>query len=130
MTREPDTRGEEHSENTEPAAPAPASQPSEPADRLTARSTGRWLVRSQGSRHLIDLDAMTYQRLPGPGRARFAHDGHPVRLTRMNRWLRVGSTFLVWVDDPTRPDLLEHWHQSSTIVSITKRACPSSAEDE
>lgn len=86
---------------------------------LGPASTGRWLVRSHGSEHLFDLDAGTYSRRPGPGRGRFRHDGHVVRLTRVERWPRVGESFLIWVDDHEYPNALEHWHQSSPIVSIT-----------
>lgn len=84
--------------------------------------TGRWLVRSRGSEHLVDLDAGTYCRRPGAGHGRFRHDGHTVRLTRVERWPRVGATFLIWVDDHEYPGAVEHWHQSSPIRSITKVA--------
>jgi hypothetical protein len=89
-------------------------------DALGPESTGRWLVRSRGSEHLFDLDAGTYCRTPGPGHGRFRHDGHTVKLTNVVRWPRVGDTFLIWVDDHEHPNLLEHWHQCSTIASITR----------
>jgi hypothetical protein len=32
----------------------------------------------------------------------------------------VGGTFFIWVDDPQLADLVEHWHQSSTVIRITQ----------
>jgi hypothetical protein len=83
---------------------------------------GRWLVATQGSCHEWDLDAMTYMRIPGPGSLSgpFALDRQPMAITRVQRWPRVGSASLVWYDDPADPDRLEHWRQSSRIVSITE----------
>jgi hypothetical protein len=28
------------------------------------------------------------------------------------------GTFFIWVDNPRTPERLEHWHQSSTVLSI------------
>ena len=89
-------------------------------EELGPGSTGQWLVRSRGSEHLFDLDAGTYRRTPGSGRSRFRHDGHTVKLTRVERWPRVGDVLFVWVDDHEFPNLIEHWLQSSPIVSITR----------
>lgn len=87
--------------------------------QLGPDSTGQWLVRSQSSEHEFDLDARTYRRRPGPGHRRFRNDARIVRLTRVVRWPKVGGTFFIWVDDHEYPDLVEHWHQSSSIRSIT-----------
>lgn len=38
--------------------------PRQKVQRLTQGHTGRWLVTTQGSTHLWDLDAMTYVRNP------------------------------------------------------------------
>lgn len=89
----------------------------ETVGELGPESTGRWLVRSRGSEHLFDLDAGTYRRRPGAGHGRLRHDGHTVRLTRVERWPRVGEAFFIWVDDREYP-ALEHWHQSSPVVGI------------
>jgi hypothetical protein len=97
-----------------------ASRALSDVDALGPNSTGRWLVVSGGSEHTFDLDAGTYCRRPRPGHGRFPYDGVMVALTRVERWPRVGGTFFIWVDDPHAPDLVEHWHQSSTIVSITR----------
>lgn len=84
--------------------------------------SGRWLVTTQGSTHVWDLDAMTYQRHPGP-RSRsgaFAHDGVAHRITRVTLWPVVGGRSFVWFDDPDEPTLLEHYRISSTIVEIRR----------
>ena len=91
-----------------------------PGDELRSEIEGRWLVISQGSTHLWDLDAGTYARIPGPGRSGgYPHDGRPMPITRVDRWPVVGSTSLVWYDDPNSPLTREHWRQSSIIASIT-----------
>jgi hypothetical protein len=82
---------------------------------------GRWLVTTRGSTHVWDLDTMTCTRRPGPtsGSGAFAYDDVSVRISRVERWPRVGATFLFWFDDPGAPQVHEHWRQSSTIQSIT-----------
>lgn len=109
---------------TEPTAadeawPAGAPWLAVSVETLGPDSVGRWLVRSRGSAHIFDLDAGTYSRRPGAGHARFRHDGHVVRLTRVERWPTLGEPFFIWVDDHEHPAALEHWHQSSPILSIT-----------
>ena len=32
-----------------------------------------------------------------------------MKLTRVERWPRVGDVLFVWVDDHEFPELLEHW---------------------
>lgn len=90
-------------------------------DELTPDMGGRWLVETQGSRHEWDLDAMTFMRMPGPdslsGGMRF--DGEPMTITRVQRWPKVGSVSILFYDDPTIPEFVEYWRQSSTIKSIT-----------
>jgi len=86
--------------------------------QLGPDSIGKWLITTQGSQHIWDLDNMTYQRLPGNGRGQFAHDNTTVHITRVDRWPHEGETFFIWFDDPDKPELLEHWRQSSTIVRI------------
>lgn len=57
------------------------------------------------------------------GQSHWREKGKPSRvaygITRVSRWTRVGSTSLVWYDDPAAPDRRERWRQFSTIVSIT-----------
>ncbi len=91
-------------------------------DELDETMSGRWLVVTQGSQHEWDLDAMTYMRTPGAASKSgpFEMDGQRMKITRVDHWPKVGSVSLVWYDDPEIPDSLEHFRQSSTIVSITK----------
>lgn len=84
---------------------------------LTPLDTGCWLVTTVGSQHLWDLDAGTYERLPGEGRASFAHDARVVAISRVQQWPAVGSQSVVWFDDPDDA-LIEQWRVSSTIASI------------
>lgn len=98
---------------------AAVSEPSMSVQELGPGSVGRWLVCSRGSEHVFDLDTGTYCRRPGVGHGRFRHDGHFVRLTRIERWPKVGEPFFIWVDDHEHPTAVEHWHQSSSITSIT-----------
>jgi hypothetical protein len=91
-------------------------------DALTSEMNGSWLVKTQSSEHIWNLDHMTYTRLPG-SRSRsgaFAFDQRPMAITRVERWPRVGSSSLLWYDDPTDPDHTEHWRQSSGIISINE----------
>lgn len=87
-------------------------------DFLDRTSTGRWLITTQGSQHILDLDAGTWKRIPGEGRSSFSHDDEVLEFTRIEAWPRVGSIFRVVFDDPGMPDYVEHWRQSSTIKSI------------
>lgn len=89
---------------------------------LSTGMQGCWLVSSQHSHHVWDLDAMTYTRIPGPESPSgpFALDLRAMAISRIDRWPRVGSTSLVWFDDPSDPNETEHWRQSSPIVTITE----------
>jgi hypothetical protein len=91
-----------------------------PREELTPGMGGRWLVTTLGSSHEWDLDAMTYMRMPSPvsRSGPFPMDGQPMPITRIGRWPRIGSTSLIWYDDPAEPSRHEHWRQSSTILSI------------
>lgn len=86
-------------------------------EQLTAQMTGRWEVRTRSARHVWDLDALTYTRLPGERSTAMAHDGQPMTITRVGRWPAVGGQSLVFFDEPTDPTL-EHWRICSTIRTI------------
>lgn len=107
-----------------------ADSPPETVDALSAEMRGRWVVASQGSTHLWDLDALTYTRCPGPASpsGAFDYDDIAHRITRVSRWPRVGDQSLVWFDDPASPFDTEQFRRSSVIVSIT-RAPDASSED-
>jgi len=89
---------------------------------LAPGMTGRWLVATQGSTHEWNLDTLTYMRIPGPDSLSgpFTLDLERIRITRVSRWPCVGSTTLLFYDDPMRPFDLEHWRQSSRIDSMTE----------
>jgi hypothetical protein len=93
---------------------------------LTPQHRGRWLVTTQRSAHLFDLDTRTYERVPGPDSKAFAHDQRLLRLSRVERWPVVAGTFFIWLDDPEEPEVIEHWRQSSWIRTI----CRLPAEEE
>ncbi|WIM89752.1 hypothetical protein PT015_10170 [Candidatus Mycobacterium wuenschmannii] len=99
-----------------------AENPTPGINRLTAGMRGRWLVTTQGSRHEWDLDAMTYMRIPGPGTqsGQFPHDHQRMTITQVVRWPRVGTTSLVFYDDPSDPQRIRLWRRSSRITSITE----------
>jgi hypothetical protein len=52
------------------------AQPADPAivTSLDPSWTGRWLITSRGSTHVLDLDAYTYERRPGPTSQPFLFD--------------------------------------------------------
>ncbi|QYJ03103.1 hypothetical protein KUV85_12245 [Nocardioides panacisoli] len=83
---------------------------------------GRWLVTTQGSTHIWDLDAWTYTRMPGAHSrsGAFVQDQVANPITRVERWPRVNKASLVWFNDATHPHYVEQWRQSSTIVSIER----------
>lgn len=91
-------------------------------EQLVPGMKDRWLVASQSSFHLWDLDAMTYARIPGPASqsGSFGLDLRVLPITRVDCWPQVGSSSLVWFDDPTDPGRIEQWRRSSRIVSITE----------
>lgn len=93
---------------------------------------GRWLITTKSSRHMWDLDAGTYQRLPGDDGPAFDWDGRVVRITKVDRWPAVGGKSLIWFDDPEMPDELEQWRRSATIVSIERlpEAATSAGHDQ
>ncbi|SOD73563.1 hypothetical protein SAMN05892883_2858 [Jatrophihabitans sp. GAS493] len=95
------------------------TEPEDTIEALRDGLGGRWLVTSQGSQHVWDLDAMTYQRLRGEGRQRFAHDDATHPITRVVAYPAVGASSHVFFDDPLNPDM-EQWRISSTIRLITR----------
>lgn len=86
-------------------------------DELTPESSGRWLIHSRTSTHLLDLDERLYLRVPGRFGKGMPSDRQPVRLIRVERWPRVGDQMLVWFDDPSGG--LEQWRICATIHAIT-----------
>ncbi|MBU8826962.1 hypothetical protein [Mycolicibacterium goodii] len=93
-------------------------------EKLDPAMGGVWLVVSQGSQHIWDLDTMTYTRVPGARSlsGKFAMDGKPIPIARVERWPQVGATSLFFFDDSTDAARYEHYRQSSRIDSITRVA--------
>lgn len=93
----------------------------EQVDALAPGMTGRWLVTTQGTIHLWDLDEMTYERRPGPSTqaGSMLGDGSPQPITRVESWPIVGACSLVWFDRPG-DWLIEEYRISSTVVSIER----------
>lgn len=87
---------------------------------LGPASTGRWLVLSRGTVHVLHLDAGTYERRPGPTGQAFAYDNQPLPLTRIEVWPQVDGRMIVWFDDPDSPHAFEHYRVCSRIRSIVR----------
>jgi hypothetical protein len=88
-------------------------------ESLGPSSHGRWLIHSRGTVHLLDLDARTYRRQPGPTSQSFPYDNQDLELSRVEVWPQVGGRMLLFFDDPEHPDLIEHYRVCSRIQSIT-----------
>lgn len=91
----------------------------EQVERLGPNMGGRWLVTTQGSEHIWDLDEMTYCRLPGESSRRFDHDSRFHPIDRVEWWPAVGECSLIFYTDP-HERLIEQWRQSSTIRRIER----------
>lgn len=89
----------------------------EGVDRLEPEMRGRWRVVTQTSQHVWDLDAMTYQRLPGLQSNAFDGDGFAAPIFTVRVWPEVGSRFWVYVDDAVDVTVTQ-WRISSRIRSI------------
>ena len=88
-------------------------------EELTSESSGSWLVTTQSSKHIFDLDNFLYQRnSENSSSGSFHYDGLQLRISSIKIYPKVGSRFYIFVDDFDFPDLLEHWRISSQIVSI------------
>lgn len=86
---------------------------------LTEDMTGRYLVKTQGSIHLWDLDNKFYVRNPSPesmaNRHMPDHVNHrPLSWVKVERWPKVGQSFLTILNGDMP------WHRSSTIRSIER----------
>lgn len=96
------------------------STDTETVEELTPDHTGRWLVTTQGSKHVFDLTRMTYTRIPGKGRGQFIGDGEAQRIWQIGAWPRVGASFYVEFDDPMNPVERVQTRLSSTVQSIER----------
>jgi hypothetical protein len=91
-------------------------------EQLTADLSRRWLVTTQGSTHIWDMNSRTYMRIPGEASrvGSFDYDGTAHRITRVDRYPKVGSFSVVWFDDPLDPTWMEQFRQSSEITRIER----------
>lgn len=105
----------------QPSLPSATDSPGAVSE-LGPGATGRWLIASRGSVHVLDLDARTYERRPGPTSQAFDYDNQPVVFTRIELWPKVGGQMLIWFDYPVHPELIEHYRACSRIRSITRDA--------
>jgi hypothetical protein len=89
---------------------------------LTPETRGSWLVSSEGTQHLWDLDTGVYARFPTSVSlaGEFDYDAELQRITRVEVWPQVGRSFVVFCDDPAFPDSIEQWRRSSWIKNIER----------
>lgn len=104
----------------------------ETVEELHPRMGGRWLVTSQGSTHVWDLDAWTYERRPGPDSPSgpMLYDNLRHRISRVVWWPVVGGQSFLYYDDPANPWEREQFRRSSVITSIERLANPDRPEAE
>jgi len=88
------------------------------ATELTPTTRGTWLVTTDTSCHVWDLDNMTYQRLPGSRAPLLRFDQQMLAITRVECWPKVGQQSLIYYDDPNAPWLVEQWRLSATTIRI------------
>jgi hypothetical protein len=89
-------------------------------EKLEPGMTGSYLVTTQSSQHIWNLDTMEYTRLPGEYSPLFDYDGNTVKLNYVEVWPEVGGRSSIVYDDLLYPDSIEQWRISSTIASIEK----------
>lgn len=78
-------------------APRWEDHATEERERLTDSDTGRWLMSTETSRYVIDLDARTITRSPGDGEDALdlRRDDEVVPLLRLNSCERGASAVLL-----------------------------------
>lgn len=96
--------------------------------QLNSDMKGRYLVTTQGSEHIWDLDNMTYQRLHKSGNNAMFYDGQLLAIDEVIQWPEIGQSFYFFFtykytvsgnDFDEDVEVLEpRWHLSSTIKSI------------
>ncbi|WP_150461067.1 hypothetical protein [Nesterenkonia ebinurensis] len=94
--------------------------------RLTAGSGGRWLVTTEGSQSIWDLEKMTYLRSPRRNSVSGAleRDHEQWKILQVLRWPQVGDYFHVLFEKPDAPQLANgmiiKFRTSSIIRSIER----------
>ena len=92
--------------------------PAETIDELTGDMTGVWLVKTVGSQHVWNLDAATYTRLPGEGRAQWDADRRACPILTVGSWPRLGGRFYLHFLGPLG---VVEWRLSSSVQHITRK---------
>lgn len=85
-------------------------------EELGAQALGRWLITTQGSRHVLEIGHgwTRWTRIPGSNSFAFGGEGDLVDVS-VRRWPKVGGSLFVDIHGPTG-----EWRQSSTIQRIVK----------
>jgi len=88
--------------------------------KLSPGMRGMYLVTTQSSTHIWNLDDMEYTRVPGKkSRNSFAYDYVPAKITLIAKWPEVGNISCIFYDDPYDRSM-EQYRISSKIKSIKK----------
>lgn len=88
-------------------------------DRLTGTEGGRWRIWTQGSTHVMDLEAMTVTRHPGPTSGRTIND--TTRPIREIRQCQVGESGYWTMSAGGLMDPIDHYWQATTPISKIER---------
>ncbi len=91
----------------------------ETVQELGPEMTGRWLVSTGGSTHVWDLNAMTYTRVPGPGRGNSPYDNVALPIWDVKAWPKLGQSFYVELD-ATATQI--EWRMSTEVRRIERMA--------
>lgn len=86
-------------------------------ESLDETMTGRWLVATQESEHVWDLDAKTVTQKRGSGSGGgFIGDSEELEVLQVHMWPTVGQASYIVVKIPSSGEF--QWRQSSTIREI------------
>ena len=86
---------------------------------LATQVAGRWLLRTQSSEHVIDLDRGTWERIPGPGALRY--DAPSSGLLRTFEDCAVGQC--AFITTRSADPLVDYfWARTTLILSIGRLA--------
>lgn len=88
--------------------------------RLTARSSGVWLVMTRAGRHVVDLDDMVISRVPDEAERQFDYNVLPAPITRVTRYPQVGEPAVIWVADPHGTGGHESWRVLVDVTQISR----------
>ena len=87
-------------------------------EELTGAEGGCWSVRTLGSTHRFDLDAMTVTRIPGEGASPSMNDQARPLIQIVHCTVGARGYWLMSPEAHESAFLEHYWHLSSTIQSI------------